>query len=538
MVGARWMRFLLTCIPASVLFCLAATYLIDVPGVYMDAVNPDYMVIHILHPQATNIPASVIPGSMLGGRFPILGQIYQGALVLYVGLPVYWLFGTGVEGIRLANLVFGLIVLAAAAAFLRAWNIRPWIWAVALFALALDPAFLFAWRTQFYIALLPMAPLLLSAALTRSSSKIGSRRTAMLAGLLAGIACYGYFFFGFLVPAVFLYAWIVSRRTGQASIIWWLAGFVLGAAPYLLAAALLWQATGGTAGFVSYMRSALSILSPGKSQLAFTQRLALFVDYARLSVLGAGPKLMMLGESSSIAPGLRLVLLLGFPLCGLALSAFFKTKPPGLLLLAGVVIGLLALTLAFGDRLWLQHFAVLVPVLYLALASVLEAVARLLSNYDGIRASAVPALLVFGLLLTANAADAKEVFSSLERTGGVGYYSDAIDQFATDSLKEKDPTFYFFPDWGVSMSFVMLTHGTLPYSFDFDARSAHTSLCNGQDIAVALLLNKDLVRLRNWTEALGRTEPVVSTYRQRNGAPVLTVARWKASPQPAHACSR
>ena len=43
--------------------------------------------------------------------------------------------------------------------------------------------------------------------------------------------------------------------------------------------------------------------------------------------------------------------------------------------------------------------------------------------------------------------------------------SDAIDRFAIDSLSVKDPTFYFFPDWGVFMSFAMLTHGTLPYSF-------------------------------------------------------------------------
>ena len=149
----------------------------------------------------------------------------------------------------------------------------------------------------------------------------------------------------------------------------------------------------------------------------------------------------------------------------------------GLPVLAGFVAGLFCLTMTFGNRIWLHHFAVLVPTLYLACASVAEALARLAASWAWGRAVAVAVPLSFGLWLGANAADANEVFSVLNRTKGVGLYSDAIDRFAIDSLGVKDPTFYFFPDWGVFMSFVMLTHGTLPYSFDFDVNRARSLLC-------------------------------------------------------------
>jgi hypothetical protein len=532
------MRFLLAFAPASLLFCLGSAFLIDLPGIYMDAVNPDYMAVHILHPLATNLPVWSMPGNMLIGRFPLLGNIYYGALPLYLGLPIYLVFGTGIEGIRLSHMMFGLLVLMGGAAFLRAWNVRPLIAAVALCALALDPAFLFAWRTQFHITLLPLAPLLGSVALTQSTHEAASRRTAVLAGLLAGIACYGYFIFGFLVPAAFVHAWIVFRRSGQVTVIWWLAGFAMGVAPYALAVVLLWDATGGAADFSAYIRSTLTTLSPGQSHLALLQRVNLFFDYVGLSVLGHGPNAMMIQQYPSVAPTLRLVLLLGLPLCGLISWVNRKVKPPGLPLLAGFVVGLFCLVMAFGDRLWLHHFAVLVPILYLACASVSEAVVRLGLGFTWSRIAAMPGTVLFGVLIGANVIDAKEVFSSLNQTGGVGYYSDAIDRFATDSLSVKDPTFYLFPDWGVFMSFVMLTHGTLPYGFDFDEKSVRSLLCNGRDVAVALVLGRKLERQRAWTDALDWAEPIVSTYRQRNGPDVLTIARWKTAARPAGACDR
>ena len=89
----------------------------------------------------------------------------------------------------------------------------------------------------------------------------------------------------------------------------------------------------------------------------------------------------MIQQYPSIAPILRFVVLFGIPLCGIGLWAVGKAKPPGSPVLAGYVVGLFCLTITFGNRLCLHHFAVLVPILYLACAGVAEAIMRLSSSW-------------------------------------------------------------------------------------------------------------------------------------------------------------
>jgi hypothetical protein len=176
------LSFALIFLPAAILFCVGAVSDITVPGIYMDAVNPDYLVVRLFHPEALNTPYWSFPENVVFDRFPVLGgNFYYGALTFYLGAPVYALAGTGVVGIRVANMVFGLLVLAATAIFLQAFRVRPVIAATTLAMLALDPGFLFSFRTQFYITLLPVAPLFLSVALAESRGAAATRRVAIWA---------------------------------------------------------------------------------------------------------------------------------------------------------------------------------------------------------------------------------------------------------------------------------------------------------------------------------------------------------------------
>ena len=78
--------------PGILLFIIGGLTSIDVPGPYMDAVNPDYIVPRLLNPAAAEMPAWVIPGTLLFGKLPTIIAIYHGALPYYLGLPVYALF--------------------------------------------------------------------------------------------------------------------------------------------------------------------------------------------------------------------------------------------------------------------------------------------------------------------------------------------------------------------------------------------------------------------------------------------------------------
>lgn len=135
------------------------------PGVQLDAVNPDYFAVRILNPNAANIPSWILPGNLLFGQFPVLTAFYHGTLPLYLGLPGYALFGTGVVGIRLTHMCFGLLVLASCWLFMRSFGVGRSITALSLSGLALDPGFAFSFRSMYYIVLIPAIPLLLAAAL-------------------------------------------------------------------------------------------------------------------------------------------------------------------------------------------------------------------------------------------------------------------------------------------------------------------------------------------------------------------------------------
>jgi hypothetical protein len=503
--------------------------------VYMDAVNPDYLVVRLLNRHA-DVDVWVLPGTLLFGLFPVVGDIYYGALPYYVGLPIYAALGTGVVGIRIANLLFGLIVLAGTGFFLQAFRVRPMVSAACLAALALDPGFLFSFRTQFYITLLPCALVLSSVALVQRCRRCPSARVATVAGLLAGMSVYGYFIYAFLAPTAALHAaWRWRERQVRAkAYVWWLAGLALGGSPYLIALVLICVATGGIAGLAETLRNTFSNLSIAQSTLSLAQR----VDYASSMILwtvqDVGPTQMMVGkEVSSALPILKTTVLVVVPVLALLAHLAGRARSTGILVIGGFVCGFLVLVLVFGDRLWLHHAAMLLPLLYVALALSIDV---LLAKLPSSLAKMTVLLLACGPMLAVNLIDRQAVLVALDQTGGVGLSSDAIVRFSEDSRGINVPVRAFFPDWGVLMPFEMITRGTVPTRSDFTPQEAHDTLCGGRDVVLALVAGTGSDRLPKWTGELGWGRPDLATYRDRDGVPVLTVARWHSSTEQHPAC--
>jgi hypothetical protein len=233
-------------LPATALFILGGVNAICKPGVCMDAVNPE---LYGCKPfDSARAGHSWVAPARKSAFRPVSnsGQYLLWGLNPVRRPPAYALFGTGVVGIRAANIFFGLPVLAGTALFLRTFRVRPAIAGLCLAALALDPGFLFSFRTQFYTTLLPDALLLTSVALTERSMQGEMRPRPAVAGLLAGAACYGYFKYAFMAPAAFFHATGIGRHGRRSGIRldWWVAGFALGVSPYLLSLILLIAATG------------------------------------------------------------------------------------------------------------------------------------------------------------------------------------------------------------------------------------------------------------------------------------------------------
>src|SRR6516164_5451597 len=117
---ARWIPLAIV----VVVYLIVATQQITLPGIYMDAVNPDYLVVRLLHDRTEPITAWLLPGNYLAERAPVLISLYHGSQQVWLGLPFFWLFGTTVTGLRLTHAMFALGVLVASYALLATSGMR------------------------------------------------------------------------------------------------------------------------------------------------------------------------------------------------------------------------------------------------------------------------------------------------------------------------------------------------------------------------------------------------------------------------------
>ena len=188
-----------------VVYGAVALQQIALPGVYMDAVNPDYMAVRLLNVHAEPITAWLLPGNYLYDKAPILISFYHGSQQLWLGLPFFWLFGTTVEGLRITHALFARrIGIAVRVACARRGE------AVAggarRAALAIHPGFSYAFRTQSYITLAPAAWLFLALCCAQRGARAPARwgRWLFAGGVLYGFAIVGYFIYAFFLPAMLL----------------------------------------------------------------------------------------------------------------------------------------------------------------------------------------------------------------------------------------------------------------------------------------------------------------------------------------------
>ena len=247
-----------------------------------------------------------------------------------------------------------------------------------------------------------------------------------------------------------------------------------------------------------------------------------------------GPSLMMLKRTYTPYCGeCKSFLLLIIPILYLIVSLIFVRKVTGVILIAGFFSGMACLFVIFGHRLFFHHVALTLPLLYLSLALSVEYIGKappLVGRAEW--ALALP-FLILGI---GNAIDRQRVMLDLERTGGVGLASDAIERFAQDSLTNPDATIGFFPDWGIFMPFEMVTGGQIPLLPDFSPDAARRKLCEGRDALLAIINDKGTDRLAPWIEEVGWGSPEIVVYRQRDDVPVLTSVRWRSSASTHPAC--
>jgi hypothetical protein len=537
--AAYWVPLIIV----AAVFAIAAGWHITLPGLYMDAVNPDFLVVRILNPNGYEIPPWILPGNYPAQRFPILTALYHGTQQVWLGLPGFLIFGTTLIGLRITHALFAFAIIWSVYAMLVDRKIPHGWAAVTCAALALDPALIYAFRTQSYVSTAPIMWIFLSILKMNRATDIYSdstRRDLTLSGLFFGIAIYGYFTYLFFFPTLVIALVIRLRRAIVASaaqrnlvpsLARWAGGVLLGMTFYFVGYAIVAGRSGGIGGLFSYIAHAQADLGAFNSQLSFAERVGNACDLV-VAVFSNWWNSALMFNDYTRAPAAtwKIVMLIGLPFVLWAIAEYRKTATDLLRLLLGLEISFFVVSLIFGSRLGGHHYACLVPLSYAALATTLVAATR--DRDAPAPALRTPwgasALLVVGALIAINVAGDRQMTAKLSETHGVGLYSDAINHFAEDLLQTKRDHFLILPDWGLYMPIVFLTGANIQISTDEDINAAKHFLCHKRNVSVALINGDRAVRFSDWQRRLLWKAPVIEDYRQFDGKVVFQVGTFVA----------
>ena len=495
------------------LFAVLVAWNIHLPGLYMDTVNPDYLVMRYLEPRSTLLPA--------WSSHPLMPSLYHGQQHVWIGLPVYAVTGTTVEALRTVHAVFGAGILFCLYLLIRRMTV-PFVAALAVIPLACDPGFLMAFRTQSYITLAPTLWLLISVLLL-TGKDISSPWRWLVSGWAMGWAMYGYFIYVFFFPALVLVVWNRARSTNLKNrfsyfilLSYWSLGLIIGMIFFLTAYLdIIWW-HGGFIEFIHYFKQTQTNLGIFSSPLGLMDRLIYAFEQLWLVLSNIMHNSLIFKDSTpgfgSIA---KIIILLGGGLVALIASS---TRDFAKLLLAfGICFVLVGLI--FGSRLAGHHYVWAIPFLY-AFGGI-----GFVALFDLNGIPRILAVCVLAGVVVINFIALNQFHGKLESTGGVELFSDAITNFAEDSRDNDRADYYFFPEWGLFMPFAFITGGKIPYSVEVDDPELQRALCGNKRIMIALPGANRRDTMLEYSEKLRAKLGETMTYTQRDGNVALETAR-------------
>jgi len=517
---------------ALAVFAMGVFRQIELPGIYMDGVNPEYVAARMLHPSMDN-PVWLQP--FIG--LPILGGIYHGMQNTYVGLPFFWLTDFSVTGLRLEQALFGAI--SVLMVYRITWRLseRRWLATAAALGLACDAAFLLSFRTQNYIIQGGMTWLLLSLDSLLPPMDCRQLREPsprwLQSGLFAGLAIYGYFVLGFFMPILGLGV-LALATPGQRcrSLGRWALGVGLGLMPYVVGYASMMIALGGPITFLTHLDHTVRGLGPIASGYTLIDTLGHILSIARLGLSNGGNELMIFRLTVSGPWGDHKLELLGFSLllgAGLltwrrSLIGSRQRAPAWLVLMLPICYG--ASSMVFGHRLWAHHFTVLVPLFYLCLACTLNLVLNIWTSSErpGRGGTWVAGALCLALL-GGNIIQQQHVFDALARTGGVGMMSHNINLMAKQARTDKDRAVYVLPEWGFMMPLMFLTGNQVPMRTSLDTKWLERFRGRNTELRLPVWNEQQLAKYQAELQNLNLQLLGVQTFRQLDGPIAFYVLR-------------
>jgi Dolichyl-phosphate-mannose-protein mannosyltransferase len=511
----------------QVVFWALALSQYDVPGLYMDGINPDYFAAIVLNPEIKN-SAWLIPFKGI----PLLGNLYHGVQNLYIGLPIYGMLGTNIFSARIATSLAGALIVVLAYLCIYRLSASRLLALLATLALATDPSFIYAFRMQSYIILGGAAWLMAALYCLSKPTGVLGKKILIVAGIFYGLAVYGYFVFLFFAPALFLYGAITCYQNKSTKpALYFLLGVLVGLLPYILGYLSLYIKLGGLGEFLKFVGGSVGQLDPLASGQGGLERIRYVIDIAGLALSGVGNELMFFGDAAYKRPlsnvALTYALLIGSGLNLLLAISHKNTCQTGRLQYA--LWGLLPLSYLgtaslLGDRLWAHHFSILLPLFYVSMALLMTQVLSLLGLDQARRPTAIYRMLVVAILLpliSINLIRDSQLLSYMQATGGKGKMSSALTQLAQDAMAQAHQKAYLFPEWGFYMPFVFETANSVISKTDLNPQSIDALKLRLQQFELLFWEEKDTAKYIEQLKTHGLVSPNLKTYVGRDGKPAF-----------------
>lgn len=443
-------------------FAALAGYHIRLPGVYYDELFQLTPALAFVR-RGLGSAVAWVPGteiSIAGHPLPLMAHTYIGAVKTIAFLPVAAAFGITPASVRVFTIAVAALSLAFTYLFARRLFRSAWVAAVGTVLVATDPSFVFYSRVDFgpavFMFLFKAAGLLALVHWWRS----GRLRSLCLGAFAFGLGVYDKANFLWIVAAVLVAALLVDyagvrRRLDRRSTLWAAGAFALGALPFLV-----YNASWPPRTLQPALNGTLHAGGDGGSYGNPLVRLqSVFGTLVRLldgDILaarftgghGAPPVLAALG----IGAAALVVLLYAAPRVRPRLrAAMFVVLSGAFVLAAG------ALTPGAGSP---HHVLLVYPAPQLALAAVAVGGPRLVRGRARLAAAALGAAAV-AACVGASVATTAAMLSRLDRTGGLGSYSDGIYALDRYLLQHDARRRLVVVDWGIYQNLIALSNGTL-----------------------------------------------------------------------------
>jgi len=516
-------------------FAVGVLRYVELPGIYMDSINPDFLAATILSPNRDN-PHWTMPG--LG--VPLLGNLYHGAQNVYTMLPALAVFGFNILAARVGQALLGGAIVALLYRLVEKATKSAAIAFWAALLLATDVAFIASFRTQNHIILDGMAWVLCAVMLLIGGQPQARSRASLIAsGLFAGLGVYAYFVHAFFLPALVIFLLLNTEGTQRSrALVWWGAGLALGSLPYVVGFVAMGVSLGGVGPLVENLRSTTAAIAPFSKTLSLSDAYVNALELARLAITNGGNESMIFHGLAT--PGVWIdvkfkLVLAAFAGLAVVLLAFRRE-----LGVARRQLGLLAwlLPLSYfmlagllGKRLWAHHFSVMLPLVYVlwsaTAAAGFEVIRHRVGRFRGqtpwSRTGQWVVSVAVVALLAANVQQQNVFYAELNRTGGTDNMSDALNRFSLESNSEPVSTVFFFPEWGFWMPFCVLTGNRLSIRMTLDAPAVEEARRRFTDLQLAVWTQEQADRYAERLRELGVTAVTRRIYLRRSGEPGLFV---------------